>query len=970
MWLCISALLLPAILVCGADGTEEDGVINVVINPKHVINYISQEFVCFSAQPKNVFDGPLNPISDASFQMAKNVGPMYVKVFSDSDQLLLNMDGSSETNGDAELVQLTPNGWKAFDDWAEQVGVIPIFVLDYSESSWKPKHALKTLTVAHKLGIKDCLWQLGNGSVTNAVKYVEDLRALQLIVRAFHFWGMVASEVSPRVAGVEQARYFNLHVDDIADAIAVNFEPSSNDFRLKDFVLQREIFFKGPARSHLPVWLDAKLPTNMGSNGTCELACLQDGLQYATLLGDAARNGFDSLFKSLSREEIQFYSFNYLVALLHRTTIGSKVFDVRQASQEGSQFYAYCSRSGNGSLTMMAVNHLSDPIEFDIKLYVKEQCANIQEFILTAINGVILLNDETFDFNSSLEPLTKRQTLRRDFRLDLPPLSVGFWVIPELNIRECNDDYQELRYKYARSVTGFESSIDQLLQELIADHARQDVTQLSRRKRSLSKNLQDVLAGKLKSELQKKAKTNAKNSAAREPRQTKNFRRKQQVVRQKEKRMDQRSLKRQKRPLRDRGKRQLRKRTRRINRLAPMLASKKIKRSSLAETRNQTPLFGNSREEENNRSHFPQGDVHLVISKGSEDELLSSEVGSIRERRPKKSRRVKTTAAKVPSEEELRFIVPEVLDMKHPVTFNKRLPVEIDLAEFTPFESLPDYRKIHARGRNRDEEIDIKDIKIIEPSLGSVRKITETTARSINAGSTDPISYYQEPAEEIVESRTLEIEASPVGEDQLFSSELTLAMMPEDSGESAHVEEFNERRKRSLNSGEIDRIEAFFMNSTSFQRRFAEIVDMLLESIDCCEEEYVDDTVREDSVELPEQQLQRSKRNALLHPRTWESSDRTNNLHQLRNSQESHENMVPTEPISRWRAILKNDASTVITLEDKTTTFTPVTSASTVKNDEAPPGVTMLRTVTNFVKSVSSEFHQVISYLFPRTSTE
>ncbi|XP_053698745.1 uncharacterized protein LOC128745691 [Sabethes cyaneus] len=955
MWLSVSTLLLPAILVCGVYGTEEDGVISVVIHPKQVINYISQEFVCFSAQPKNVFDGSLNPISDASFQMAKSVGPMYVKVFSDSDQLLLNMDGSGETtDADAELVRLTPNGWKAFDDWAEQVGVIPIFVLDYDESYWKPKHALKTLTVAHKLGIKDCLWQLGNGSVKNAVKYVEDLRAMQMIVRAFRFWGMVASDVSPNVAGAEHARYFNLHVDDVADAIAVNFEPSSNDFRLKDFVRQREIFFKGPARSHLPVWLDAKLPSNVGSNGTCELACLQDGLQYATLLGDAARNGFDSIFKSLSREEIQHYSFNFLVALLHRTTIGSKVFDVQQTSQEGTQIYAYCSRSGNGSLTLMAVNHLSDPIEFDIKLYVKDQSADIHEFILTAINGEILLNDEVYDFDSSPEAFIRHQALLRDFRLDLPALSVGFWVFPELNIRECNDDYQELRYKYARSVTGFESTIDQLLQELITDQARQDVTQSSRRKRSLSKDLQDVLAGKLKSEIQKKANVK-KHVSARQPRQTKTFRRKQQQVRKKEKRMDQRSLKRQKRPLRERGKRQLRKRTRRINRLAPVVTSKKTKRSSLAEIRNQTPLFGNSREDENNRSHFPQGDVHLVISKGPEDEPFASEASAIRERRPKvskKSRRVKTAVAKVPSEEELRFIVPEVMDMQHPVAFNRRLPVEIDLAEFVPFESLPEYGKLHARTRNRDE-VDVKDIKAIEPSLGSVRKIT--TPRSVNAGSTGPISYYQEPAEEIVESRNLGVNTSHPDDDQLFSSELTLSMMPEESGESAHIVEYK-RRKRSINSGEIDRIEAFFMNNTSFQQRFAEIVTMLLESIDCCDE-CIDESVREDSEELPEQHLHRSKRNVLLHTHNWESRERTNNLHQRGNSQESHENMLPTEPISRLKTTQKITSPRTV-------------PTSSVSNNDDRPVVTMLRTATNFVKGFTSEFHRILSYWFPHTSTE
>ncbi|XP_058447319.1 uncharacterized protein LOC131427789 [Malaya genurostris] len=448
MWLRGVTVLVAAASLAGVYGAEENSV-SVVINPRNVINYISQEFVGFSAQPRTVFEDSINPISETSFLMARNLGPMYFKVFGDSGQLELNMAGSSETLFDTELIQLTPNGWKAFDEWAELAGVIPVFVIDYSGENWKPKSALRVLTVAHKLGIRDCLWQLGSVNITNAVKYVEDLRALQLIVRAFNFWGIVAADVSPTTAGVEQARYFNLHVDDIADAIAVIFEPSSKDLRLKEFVFQREAHIKGPARSHLPVWLDAKLPSNLGPNGTCDHTCLQEGLQYATLLGDAARNGFDSVFKSLSRDEVQYYGFNYLIALLHRSMVGSKVFDVRQSSKDGAQIYAYCSRSGNGSITVMATNHLAENVEFDLTLLVKEPSADVHQYILSIVDGEYLINDEVYDFQTSPTPVKKVHPLLKDFHLNLPAHSVGFWVIPNLKLRECYDDYQEMRYKYA-----------------------------------------------------------------------------------------------------------------------------------------------------------------------------------------------------------------------------------------------------------------------------------------------------------------------------------------------------------------------------------------------------------------------------------------------------------------------------------------------------------------------------------------
>ncbi|XP_058812408.1 uncharacterized protein LOC131676970 [Topomyia yanbarensis] len=980
MWLRVAVLVIAASLSDCYD-TEED-LISVVINPRSVINYISQEFVGFSAQPKSVFEESVNPISETSFHMARNLGPMYVKVFGDADQLELNMAGSGEMGSDTDLIQLTPNGWKAFDEWAELAGVIPVFVLDYSGECWKPKTALKLLTVAHKLGIRDCLWQLGSGNITNAVKYVEDLRALQLIVKAFNFWGIVAADVNPTTAGVEQARYFNLNVDDIADAIAVSFEPSSDDLRLQEFVLQREAYIKGPARSHLPVWLDAKLPSSLGPNGTCEQTCLQEGLQYATLLGDAARNGFDAVFKSLTREEIQSYGLNYLIALLHRTTIGAKVFDVRQTPQEGTHIYAYCSRSGNGSITVMASNYLPNAIEFDVKLFVKDHSADVQQYVLTVVDGQVLINDQVYEFESSPEPLKKVQPLLKDFRLEMPAQSVGFWIIPNLSLRECYDDYQEMRYKYARSIDEVESTVDQLLQELIAERAKQDITQFSRRKRSITNDLQELLAGKLKNETHKKE----IKATARQPRQTKTYRRKQQLVGKKEKRMEQRNLKRQKRPLRERGKRQLRKRTRRINRFLPMVAaSKKTKRSFLAEDRQQTPVFGNSREEEANRSSFPQGDVHLVISKGTFDEDATIESIPTRARRPKKARNGKSSSmVRIPSEEELKFIVPELVPERRAEVPKWQPSLELNMAGsiktnlYAPSEAPRGYSS--RQNSNYGNAVEVQDIKVIEPSLGAVRRAMEsTTNRQVTERAVEVTeSYYQEPAEEILDSRKLGVisvvepiqtSAERVEEQHVNQlsepSELNLSLMPEGSEEVAHVQEFSDRRKRSVYSDEVDRIETFHQNNTKWQQRFAELFDMLLDSI--CDGEPGKHTVRAEREEVSEQQLQRSKRNALLHPQSWESIEKSNKLEQRQRASEedSRENMVPVEPIDKARGNVRRNS------EVHRGTTTTTTGKPAAADDVGRPGAMVLRTVTNLVKGFTTEFHRMFSSWFPpRTATE
>lgn len=53
------------------------------------------------------------------------------------------------------------------------------------------------------------------------MKYIEDLRAFRAITKAFKYKGIVACDVDPLTVGVDQTRYFNLNVDELADAVSV-----------------------------------------------------------------------------------------------------------------------------------------------------------------------------------------------------------------------------------------------------------------------------------------------------------------------------------------------------------------------------------------------------------------------------------------------------------------------------------------------------------------------------------------------------------------------------------------------------------------------------------------------------------------------------------------------------------------------------------------------------------------------------
>lgn len=718
------------------------------------------------------------------------------------------------------------------------------------------------------------------------------------------------------------------------------------------------------------------------SGKSCNETCLQNGLHYATLLGDAARNGFNTVFKALSRQEVQSYGLTYLIALLHKSTIGTKVFEVPQITDHDVQIFAYCGRVGNGSLTLMAINHHSEDFEFDFKLASKQHSTEVLQYVITVADGTILLNEETFNFEAQLEPSARVRPILKGLQLTIPTQAIAFWVVPNLNLRECFDDYQDLRSKVSRSVTVLESSVDQLLQELIAERAgRQDITQMSRRKRST-----DAVEDELKeSELvENKQKRGPRAKGKREPRQTLNYRRKERTVRLKEKRAERRQLKLQRRPLRERGKRQSRKRSRCANPSKLKDSKKKTKRSSLAEAVNHPPVFGESYEEQVNRSSFPQGDVHLVISKGPEEEdLLSIEEAPIRQNR-KKYRRKKTSKANS-SEKDLRFVVPQVAFIRE-----QEMPrPELEVAE-----------SIHRQiSLNEPEEITKKPkVYPINRELVEVSEIQEAIRTGVpivkrDHGETDESSLrddteggdYEEQSMEEEQNMDEEQIQDEGGEEQPEDSADNASLpdhslgaspelgrsiglsdedMSEDSSEA--YDEMLERRKRSLPSSETDfqLEEPSLVNSTKLQQKFVEMFDQLLGSFQIKSQE---NSARENlDDDDADQELQRSKRNALLHPRSWESRERTNLLHQKRTSTESRENRISAEQLEEVQKIRAELSKSRID-EQSSTTESNVRNTTASSKDSDRPAVLMMRTVTQLVKSVSTELSRVLSKWLPKS---
>lgn len=119
----------------------------VQLSLRKPVNSVSDKYISFSLDPRIAWD--TIKISNATLTMAKSLSPAYIRV--------------SENQKADSIIEKSPNDWKIFYDWIKNSGFKPIFTLNYNPQTWQPRNALKMLTLANNLEIKDCIWQLGSG---------------------------------------------------------------------------------------------------------------------------------------------------------------------------------------------------------------------------------------------------------------------------------------------------------------------------------------------------------------------------------------------------------------------------------------------------------------------------------------------------------------------------------------------------------------------------------------------------------------------------------------------------------------------------------------------------------------------------------------------------------------------------------------------------------------------------------------
>lgn len=222
----------------------------------------------------------------------------------------------------------------------------------------------------------------------------------------------------------------------------------------------------------------------------CNHSCLMDGLNYAQMLGESAKKGFDVVFLEDSLRTSE-NAFKLAVTTLHKKLIGNGVFATRivKSTPDGklSNLFAYCSRKTSGALTLVGINFSNMRTKFNVRLStIIDPNISIIQYQLSAQNGQVLLNNEKF-LNNLLSSSVKYKKLSKfSIPMALPPFSLAFWTLKNVKVDECNKLTNHPASNNEDIQLSTFSSSDKLLLSLVANemqNTKNQVTKFTRMKR-------------------------------------------------------------------------------------------------------------------------------------------------------------------------------------------------------------------------------------------------------------------------------------------------------------------------------------------------------------------------------------------------------------------------------------------------------------------------------------------------------
>nr|XP_023024228.1 uncharacterized protein LOC111512356 [Leptinotarsa decemlineata] len=451
-------IYVTCIIFQNVRGAEEKIETSCNINLKKSIQCVSEKFLSFSIDPAVLLAG-VN-LSETSLRLAQHLSPAYIRIAGPSTSFVNYVDKDDRfanyLSEDGNSVIVTPSMWFGINEWFKLANLMPVYGIndiDTEAGNWNPKSVLPLLEISDKLNVS-CYWQLGFDS-TNKTEmiYEQDLNILHDVLEGFternETWKIVGSDISQFPA--DRTEKMMVELKDVVTAVM--WEPphiTEDTFPEKDMsykILQRN------SRPNVKIWTTAPKPS--------ETVIFSSVLLWAKQIGNAAKTGYDVVFRQPRMHELFSDTPVYWFSLLHKKLMGSNVLEARTTSNRaGTNIFAHCTRKQNsfvrrGALTVMIVNDNPETYMVKVKLGTTphEKSMEVQMYILTApelnstqvfLNGKPLTSEMLKEKNI-FEPKVRRAKTTSHLSLSLPAWSVGFFVLPGARVPVCID--QEIETK-------------------------------------------------------------------------------------------------------------------------------------------------------------------------------------------------------------------------------------------------------------------------------------------------------------------------------------------------------------------------------------------------------------------------------------------------------------------------------------------------------------------------------------------
>ncbi|EDV93301.1 GH19226 [Drosophila grimshawi] len=467
----LALFILALLAVCQADTL-------VQLHVNRPYNDVSEKFVSFAVRPEDLYDALDGKNRKAVTSMAALLEDAYVKFVGDF---------YFATNAPKRLRNPTKIIWKGFNRWTSAVNWTMIIPVPYAPDEWDSMHTLKILNSSYMVGITDCIWQLGTDFGTSRAKdYVQELTTLKLMTDTFSpyvdSWRVMGADISAGSSAEETRKYVDMSKDLNAAfgwTQPANMLPTSS---LGSYIFDSDPALRTLRQQRVPLWLT--LPEERSRSQSISKRLVgdetTDALRWAQTLGDAASGGFDVVFKRMTLEDFERPNFSYYVTALFKKVMGSRVFPARPLNVvlPSNKLYTHCANAMSGGLAFMVVNTEEQPLTITVRSTSRLSSSDIWQYVLTGEDGRVRLNNLKLSVNSTLRPLVKSKDATKSIQLITPSMSVGFWVLPSVDLEHCQyseieadetDASSEASSEKGRS-SGY-SSADRLLQRLIEETA-------------------------------------------------------------------------------------------------------------------------------------------------------------------------------------------------------------------------------------------------------------------------------------------------------------------------------------------------------------------------------------------------------------------------------------------------------------------------------------------------------------------